>query len=58
MTSMEEFVGRQNITRFTTLLITETDTTKRELLQKLLADEMVRQAGHSDAKASFGYKLK
>ena len=41
MTSMEEFVGRQNITHFTTLLITETDTTKRELLQKLLADEMV-----------------
>jgi hypothetical protein len=58
MTSMEEFVGRQNITHFTTLLITETDTTKRELLQKLLADEMVRQAGQSDAKASFGYKLK
>ncbi len=48
-TPLEKFVGRQNIVRFTTLLITETDTAKRELLQRLLTDEMVRQAGHSDA---------
>jgi len=47
---MKKFVEHQNIVRFTTLLMTETDPTKRELLQKLLTDEMVRQAGHSDAK--------
>jgi hypothetical protein len=47
---MEKFIGRQNITHFTTLLMTETDPAKRELLQKLLTDEMVRQASHSDAK--------
>ena len=47
---MEKFVERQNIARFTTLLMTETDTGKRELLQKLLTDEMVKQAGHSDGR--------
>ena len=46
---MEKFVERQNIARFTTLLMTETDAAKRELLQKLLTDEMVRQASDSDA---------
>ena len=46
---MEKFVERQNIARFTTLLMTETDAAKRELLQKLLTDEMVRQASRSDA---------
>jgi len=46
---MEKFVERQNIAHFTTLLMIETDTAKRELLQKLLTDEMVRQASHSDA---------
>ena len=35
---MEKFVERQNIARFTTLLMTETDTAKRELL--LLTDKM------------------
>ena len=40
---MEKFIERQNIARFTTLLMTETNTAKRELLQKLLTDEMVRQ---------------
>ena len=43
---MEKFIERQNIARFTTLLMAETDTAKRELLQKLLTDEMVRQASH------------
>ena len=38
---MEKFVEQQNIARFTTLLMIETDTAKRELLQKLLTDEMV-----------------
>ena len=46
---MEKFVEQQNIARFTTLLMIETDTAKRELLQKLLTDEMVRRASHSDA---------
>jgi hypothetical protein len=50
VTSMDEFVDSQNITRFTTLLLTETDTANRELLQRLLTDEMVKQASHSDAK--------
>jgi len=49
-TSMDKFVERRNIARFTTLLMTETDTAKRDLLQKLLTDEMVRQASHSDSK--------
>jgi len=48
-TSMDKFVEGQNIARFTTLLMTETDTAKRELLQSLLTDEMVRQASDSDA---------
>jgi hypothetical protein len=47
---MEKFIERQNIARFTTLLMTETDTAKRELLQKLLTDEMVRQASYSNAR--------
>lgn len=39
----EKFIQRQNITRFTTLLMIENDTAKRELLQRLLTDEIVRQ---------------
>jgi hypothetical protein len=50
VTFLDNFVVRQNITRFTTLLMTKTDTAKRKLLQRLLTDEMVRQASHSDAK--------
>lgn len=46
--STDKFVKQQNITRFTILLMTETDTAERELLQKLLTDEMVRQASNSD----------
>jgi hypothetical protein len=48
--SPDEFAERQNIARFTTLLITEIDTTKRDLLQKLLTDEMAKQADQSNAK--------
>ena len=51
-TSMDKFVERRNIARFTTLLMTETDTAKRELLQKLLTDEMVRQASVRQASDS------
>lgn len=50
---MEKLIEHQNITRFTTLLMTETDTAKRELLQRLLTDEMVRQASHGNATNKF-----
>jgi hypothetical protein len=41
---MDKFIGHENIVRFTNLLLNETDPVKRELLQKLLTDEMVKQA--------------
>ncbi len=42
---VDDFIERQNIVKFTDLLLKETDPAKRELLQKLLTDEMVKQAG-------------
>jgi hypothetical protein len=36
---MDKFVERQNVAKFTSLLMKETDPSKRELLQKLLAEE-------------------
>jgi len=45
---VDKFIERQNIAKFTNLLLKETDPAKRELLQKLLTDEMVRQASPSD----------
>ena len=55
-TLLATFVERQNIVRFTTLLMTETDMAKRELLQKLLTDEMLRQVcpGDSENNSSRG----
>jgi hypothetical protein len=47
---VDDFIERQNITKFTNLLLQETDTAKRQLLQRLLSDEMVRQAGLSRPK--------
>jgi hypothetical protein len=44
---VDGFIERQNIAKFTTLLLKETDPVKRELLQKLLTDEMVRQASQA-----------
>ena len=41
---MDTFIIRQNIAHYTQQLMTETDPVKRELLQKLLAEEMVKQA--------------
>ena len=41
---MEKFIERQNIARFTIQLMAETDTNKREMLHKLLAEEIVKQA--------------
>ncbi len=43
-TFQEAFVERQNVAHYTNQLLTETDPVKRELLQKLLAEEMVKQA--------------
>ena len=38
------FVERQNIVRYTNQLMTETDQLKREILHKLLAEEITKQA--------------
>jgi hypothetical protein len=46
---MEKFIERQNVARYTDQLMTETDPFKREMLQKLLAEEMVKQAGRVQA---------
>ena len=48
---MDKFIMRQNIAQYTNQLMTETDLVKRELLQKLLAKEMVKQASLPSAKA-------
>ena len=40
----EGFVERQNIARYTNQLMTETDQIKREILHKLLAEEITKQA--------------
>jgi hypothetical protein len=45
-TFREGFVEHQNIAHYTNRLMTETDQLKRETLHKLLAEEMVKQAGH------------
>ena len=50
MLSGKGFVERQNIVHYTNQLMTETDPVKRELLQKLLAEEIVKQADHTNAK--------
>jgi hypothetical protein len=47
---MDKFVVRQNIAHYTNQLMTETDPVKRELLQKLLAEEMVKQAADTNVK--------
>ena len=41
-------IVRQNIAHFTNQLMTEPDPTKRKLLQKLLAEEMVKQAANTN----------
>jgi hypothetical protein len=48
---MDKFIMRQNIAHYSNQLMTETDPVKRELLQKLLAEEMVKQASFPSAKA-------
>ena len=41
---MDKFIARENIAHYTQQLIAETDPIKREMLQKLLTEEMVKQA--------------
>lgn len=41
---LDKFIVHQNITHYTQQLMTEADETKRAALQKLLAEEMVKQA--------------
>jgi len=41
---VDDFIERKNIAKFTTQLLQETDPAKRGLLQKLLTNEMVKQA--------------
>ena len=45
--SMEKFIERQNIEHYRNQLLTETDPAKRKTLEKLLAEEMVKQASHT-----------
>jgi hypothetical protein len=47
---MDKFIVRQNIAHYTQQLMTETDPVKRDLFQKLLAAEMVKQAAQSPVK--------
>jgi hypothetical protein len=48
---MEKFIERQNITNYLDQLKTETDPTRRDMLQKLLAEESVKQASHTKDKS-------
>jgi hypothetical protein len=43
---MEKFVERQNIARYTELLITTSDPFKREMLKRLLAEEITKLFSH------------
>ncbi len=51
---MDKLAEHHDIVHFTTLLMTETDAAKRALLQRLLTDEMVRQAA-SQNRPAFSY---
>ena len=44
---LADFVDRQNIAHFTRRLIGEPDPIKREILQRLLTEEMVKQASYA-----------
>ena len=46
--AMDQFIERQNIAHYTELLMTEIDPLKRELLQRLLIEEMVKQTMHAN----------
>ena len=53
MNSMKPFVERQNVVHYVEQLKTETDPDKRNIVLKLLAEEMVSQllAGEEDKQA-------
>ncbi len=44
---MEKFIERQNITHYEDQLKTETDLIKQTMLERLLAEEKVKQASHA-----------
>jgi hypothetical protein len=46
--AMDQFVESQNIAHYTQRLLMEIDPIKRKLLQKLLVEEMVKQASHDN----------
>ena len=43
---MDRFIERQNIAHYVDQLKTQTDPIKRAMLQKLLAEEKIKQASH------------
>ena len=47
---MDKFIVHENIGHYTKQLVIETDPMKREMLQRLLAEEMVKQAALSPTK--------
>ncbi len=47
---MDRFIERQNIAHYIDHLKTETDPIKRAMLERLLDEEKVKQAGHAQVK--------
>ena len=47
---MDKFIAHENIGHYTKQLLIETDLIKREMLQRLLAEDMVKQASLPSAK--------
>jgi hypothetical protein len=47
---MDQFVERQNIAHFVEQLKTEADPIKREMLERLLAEEKARGASHDNTR--------
>jgi hypothetical protein len=45
---MDRFIERQNIAHYVDQLKTQTDPIKRAMLQKLLAEEKIKQASHGN----------
>ena len=49
---MDKFITRENVAHYTKQLLIEIAPIKREMLQKLLAEEMVKQASQIKPRAS------
>jgi len=47
---MDKFIVRENIAHYTKQLMIETDSIKREMLQLLLAEEIVKQEAYRPTK--------